>query len=611
VTQTLFVDKRSGTFADPLLAFGLAVVVRDVLKRSDGRGEPVVHVSDRGSYYQLDLSAPLDDARLANVPGPYTPAVMIRTVKNSASLPADLPPQLCVAYEAERDKRAQFFEVYRQLPAEARVALARGEDHPALTALRGLEPHEHWDVFRAINPASLAGYNKLMAQWWTIQPALTQVLTLLRDLFAHTPNDFDGAIETWKKLDKDRGWKIKPVTTAQQTFNPSQGKGQNEPKADRLRMDNIKDAFWLAEWLKAVGFYQAALTKQLRKVKDRKTYVVAPLEIDLGESDRIMRAFQGSMASAETAVRSDVLASLRYTRALIEFAQRPEGTNLKARLFRHHQPNRVVAGLYSAFYKDLGNAVATMNLSFIGLPGWIRVEKEPSLQDALDILAEHEAIVRQFDESHSDAYNLLIRYRDFVSSTDLWPFFAFTIEYSSYIIGQRERPNGRARQFQEENLRRLIVNAEPKLSKILDTPGFKHIAEAIRQSTVTAQYRKKVQNDRRYDVRYGLGAELARKATYPAEFITALSDFLHKYNAENAQVMENRPGPYRRSIKTSDIDDVVALVDEFGAPLVCNLLVAYGYARATWEPKLDEERQEGEEVENKEEQFDADDSSDE
>jgi hypothetical protein len=90
-------------------------------------------------------------------------------------------------------------------------------------------------------------------------------------------------------------------------------------------------------------------------------------------------------------------------------------------------------------------------------------------------------------------------------------------------------------------------------------------------------------------VRYGLGADLARKANYPNEFIAALGDFLHRYNAENAQVMENRPGPYRRSIQTNDIKDIVALVDEYGAPLVCSLLVAYGYARSPREAPPDSE----------------------
>ncbi len=581
MTRMLFVDKSSGTFADPLLAYGMAAVARDVLGRTSGRAQPTLHLSDHGNYYRLDCIPALDDARLAAMPVPYMPAWAIRTAKNAAKLPPDLPPQTIVDYEDERDKRAEFFEIRKGLPTEAQVALARGEGHPALAALHGKEPHEHWDIFRAINPSALIGYNKLMTQWWTIQEALPEVLRLLRDLFSQTPNDLAAAVTAWTKLDKAHGWQIKAGTTAAQLYNPSQGKGQNRAKADKLQMDNIKDAFWLLEWLKAVGFYRAALTKQLSGVKDRKTYVLAPVEVDLGESDQIMKAFRGSMARAEAAVRSDVLAAMRYTQAMLQFTRQQEGASLKARLFQLQRPSRVVSGFYTAFYKNLGQSVATMNLAFIGLPGWIQVRSGEDVEASLEVLAEHEQIVRQLDESHGDAYDLLLRYRDFIAADDLIAFFEFTTAYSGYLVSQKERGKF-APQFTVENLRRLIMNAGPQLSTILDKekhPGFQNIAYAIRQSTVVAQYRKQ-QNDRRYDVRYGLGQELARKAKYPNDFITALSDFLHKYNAENAQVMENRPGPYRRSIQTSDIDDILALVDEHGSELICKLLVAYGYARS-------------------------------
>jgi len=591
LTQTLFVDKSTGTFADPLLAYGLAVVVGDVLKRTEGRGQSSVHLSDHGAYYRLECTSALDDARLATIQVPYVPAVVIRTRKNAAKLPADLPPQTVVDYEVERDKRAEFFELRKGLSKEAQIALGRKVKHTELEILRGKYPHPDWDVFRAINPPALIGYNKLMAQWWAVQEALPEVLALLRDFFVQTPNDLAAAIAAWKELDKTHGWGIKAGTTAAQIYNPSQGKGQNRAKADNLRMDNIKDAFWLGEWLKVVGFYHAALTKQLRGVRDRKTYVLAAGEIDLGESDRIMGAFRGRMARAETAIRSDVLVSIRYTQTMLDFTRQREGASLKARLFKHRRPSRVVSGFYSAFYKNLGQSVATMNLSFIGLPGWIRVEGESDVGDALDVLAEHEAIVRQFDESHGDDYNLLLLYRDFLSGNDLRPFFEFTTAYSGYLISRKERRGGYVPQFTTTNLGRLIMHSQegPRLSKILETPGFQNIAYAIRQATVTAQYRKNQLNDRRYDVRYGLGQQLARKAAYPNEFIAELAGFLTKYNAENAQVMEKRAGPYRRSIRTSDIDDIVALIDEFDdSRLICNLLVAYGYARVPREESSDE-----------------------
>jgi len=207
----------------------------------------------------------------------------------------------------------------------------------------------------------------------------------------------------------------------------------------------------------------------------------------------------------------------------------------------------------------------------------VHVSNPEEIAAALAVLEEHEAIVRQFDEAHGDEYELLLSYRDFCSGDDLEAFFAFTTPYSAFIIGRRERRQY-ARQFTTDNLRRLIMASDEKLMPILENRGFQNIAYAIRQSTVIAQFRKQ-QGDRRYDVRYGLGQQLARKAHDSREFIAELADFLHKYNAENAQVMETRPGPYRRSLQVSDIEDIVRLIDTYGAKTVCNLLIAYGYAR--------------------------------
>ena len=66
---------------------------------------------------------------------------------------------------------------------------------------------------------------------------------------------------------------------------------------------------WLLEWLKAVGFYHAALTKQMRGAKDRKTYVLAPAEIDLSlynlAGQRVTVLAQGERPAGVYTVRWD------------------------------------------------------------------------------------------------------------------------------------------------------------------------------------------------------------------------------------------------------------------------------------------------------------------
>ncbi|MBP8972740.1 MAG: hypothetical protein KBH93_02600 [Anaerolineae bacterium] len=559
-----YADKASQTFADILIAFGLARIVDELLREQTKGGRNVL-IQDKGPYYQLTCTPALERSTVEALRELSLLKVIV-TVKNRDKLPADLPSYLTVDYEQERERVSLFFA--------ARKAGSNGSTLPE-------RPHPHWDIFKAINAPGgpLIGYNSLALDWWAIRQAHSQVLLLLLDLYSDTPNDYETAENRWKELDKQYGWGIKAQATCQQLYNPDQGKGQNRSKADALSIGN-QSALWLAEWLKAVGFYEAALTRQMRGAKDRKTFVVAPRELTFSENQAIMNRFVDKMQVSESPTRFDILAALRYASALLEyFTAEPGGL---ARLLGLQQvKKRVVAGFRTAFYKDLGNATATMNLAFVALPGWVEVHSREEVDLYIALLSELESFVRQFDESHSDAFTLLQHLRDFVSGDDLDAFFRFTNAFPAYLIGRREQ-NKYARQLTTEFIERLVMSTEKRLTRILESQGFQNIAYAIRQSTVTAQYRKK-QGDRKYDVRYGLGQELARKARYPESFIAALSDFLHKYNAENAQVMENRSGPYRRSVKTTDIDEIAALIDEFGSETVANLLIAYGYAREPYE----------------------------
>lgn len=125
------------------------------------------------------------------------------------------------------------------------------------------------------------------------------------------------------------------------------------------------------------------------------------------------------------------------------------------------------------------------------------------------------------------------------------------------------------------------MSQNKQLQVILENEGFQNVANAIRQSTVNAQ-RAKISGKRVYDIRYGLGNDLKRKANYNDDFVQVLTDFMHSYNQENVQIEESYKGspPYRRKqLTTNDIADIVALIDQYGAKTIGNMLVAFGYAR--------------------------------
>lgn len=556
---TFYIDKSSGTFADTLVAFGWMRVLAELHDKQATSHE--IHLRDDGAYFRITC-APITPETLESLrQNPLWPgnAPMIETLKNGETIPAGAYK---VEYEVEKERVSTFFS-------------AKNKAQSPDTTVD--QPHPHWDIFRAINPASLPGYNKLLSDWWAVRSHQPEVLELLFALFSTPSNDIDGAVAAWKKLDKSAGWGIAALATGQQLYNPEQGKGQNKTKSNGLSIGNM-DNFWLLEWLKAIGFYESAQTRTIQGVKDRKSYVIAPRELTYSEHRDIFSVFSESMKVSTTSIKGDAMAALRYTQALLTYFVQPTRQITLGK--RGSLKKRLVAGLYAVFYKDLGNAVATMNLAFIGLPGWIDVRSPQDIPLYQAMVEELVKLVSQFDETHSDTTEMLQALRDFISGDTLDALFRFTRAFPAYYMGMRER-NKYVYAIHEDILERMITMTEPRYAEILEDEGFKNVAYAIRQSTIIAQYQKS-QGSRKYDVRYGLGQELARKSRYKDDFIAALSDFMFKYNAENAQVMEVTKGqrpPYRRSLQMSDIESVVALIDRFPVEVISNLLIAYGYAR--------------------------------
>jgi len=247
-----------------------------------------------------------------------------------------------------------------------------------------------------------------------------------------------------------------------------------------------------------------------------------------------------------------------------------------------------VAGMYVAYYKSLGRASAVMNLSFIELPRWMRVESSDDVALYKEVIEEHENIIRNIDEERG-GYDLLIHYRDFLSGRKWDAFFNFTAAYGPFLMRELDREHYWVRPFTTKNLEVLIMKSNEPLAPILKTPGFLNIAEAIRHSTIIPQGRKARNQEFLYEIRYGLGQELKRKSLYNDEFIAALSEFMQSYNAENARVLEHKNQQMRKDIRTTDVEDIVRLVDKYGATTVGNLLIAFGYAREPREEEVEEQ----------------------
>ncbi len=570
-----YMDKRTGTFADVLATYGLAAVLDEVLARTRGRTvSRRIWLRDAGPYYTVELPEPLREEWVENCP-PFVLAPFVQTRK--AQPPAGFPTSggALRNYEAEWEQ----FRAYRQAQKDLRTTFqGKGPvDSDAQRALDELRPPPDFWVTALVGDyhmQALRTYNTAIRQWWeTGNPPATNLKAILA-MCARPGVNLDDVAREWSRQIGRKG--IKRDLTASQLFNPHQGKGQNRPKANALAMEN-ESSFWLLEYLKAVGLWWCAAPRIVRDGDDRKTYVLAPIQITL-EAHRAVFATFAERLWNETAVKMDCIAALLYTQTLLEYSEAGQYNELD---FEGYGPDRVVAGFHVAQYKLLSrNAYTALNLAFIGLPRWAGGVTTRSDVFALkEVIEEHLAVISAIDETHSEGYNLLVQYRDFLSAQQLEAFFHFTAGYGQYLMKEWEAGRLWVRPLSTQHLRRLIMNARKELKAIIENEGFQNVAYAIRYSTIIPQSRKARGEESLYEIRYGLGRELKQKANRRDDFIAALADFMQSYNAENVQKLETERRQLRRDLRTDDIAAIVRLVDEYGPQVVCNLLVAYGYAR--------------------------------
>lgn len=563
--QQYVIPKDSGTLTDTLIAFGFAELLEELVRRSTGAASVVLR--DQGGYFVVDAGVAIQSEWLDQV----APFPQIRFLTSSkVNAPADLPNLATRDIDKEWDSFRRYTEQRKQL-SERKVS---GDEMEQMLA--DLKPGPDWTVATYLGDYRMQAqgiHNELVEQWERSAEALWSVnLRTLLSLFAGLRVDREAIIAQWKKAAKAVGFA--ETVTASQLFNPHMGKGQNRAKANGLSMGNEKN-FWLLDYLKAVGLWTAAAPRNATNADLRKTYILAPQQLALQDHRKIFNHFRDKLWNS-TSIKLDIQAALLYTDTLLEYSIEAEQLDI----FSTRAVSNLVAGMHVANYQLLSqNSYTMMNLAFLGLPNWMpRIENYRAAQEYRGLLQEHLERISSIDEERSEGHTLLQHYRDFVAANDLHQFFAFSASYGNYLISAIERSAFYIKPFGEERLERLVTMAEPKLTPIVQNQGFRNIAEAIRRSTVIPQYiGRKTSN---FDVRYGLGQDLKRSAKYADAFIQALADFMQSYNEENARVYERTKGQSRRkAITVGDIEEITSLIDAYGSETICNLLIAFGYAR--------------------------------
>jgi len=590
----------SGTSADALLAIGFASFLGQLNEKQYGHQDEV-SVQDAGYGYCI-RALPIDTIALSDADLQQLLIVLPLDSSRQREKRASKGETSSVIDGFDYDQKMEDSRTYREqlkkLGPAFQTPEARLRRAPELREF--VEPDPRLGNYQSINQMKIAGtFNDLALRWDRLTPEQKRLhIDLLLRLFGNPINNVAGAIKEWQQLAKDYAIKGNAMVSALQIVNPTTGKGANRAKASELTIGN-QDSFWLLELLKFRGFMEGTAPLAIQDSDDRKFYVFLPQTIKISLLQGLMKQFRAVLWPT-TAVKLDILASLRFTQVFIAHYKEQFEQDPLAEPWMPEEMANLAQGFDVTFYKFLGSAHATMNIATIGLPGWLpKLDGLAHIEGAARIVEEHIQLVRQIrnskGEEGAEEYHLLHLYRDFLSSDDLHPFWEFTTAYSSYVISAQEKKRF-VQLLTTQGLENLIMNNQREgaaLKNIVENDGFKRVADAIRQSTITAQYRRTQLGDRTYDTRYGLAQELKRKSHRREEFMEALGYFLQKYSEETAREEEKvaarlhrkltledrRANRLRSNVTENDLASITDLIDQYGSGLICSMLIAFGYAR--------------------------------
>jgi len=601
-----FVEKVSDTSADASLAMGLASLLGDIQLKLYETQEGI-ELRDAGPYFEVALLHSVEASRLPSLSS-VSVVLPLASEKQRDKVKKGGKTLDGFDYDGEISRSKSYREQLSKLPPWLRTPDARLKKAPELMEIISEEPDTRLAHYQAISSMKIASsFNELAVRWSELTNEQRQLhVALLLTLFAQPENDVAAVIAAWQKMAKEQGLAGKALVTALQIVNPTTGKGANRAKASELTIGN-QDSFWLLELLKFRGFMEAAAPLVIKESKDRKTYVLSPRHMQLETIQAMMREFRAVLWPT-TAIKLDILASLRFAQILISHYKNLYQSSPLRRSRGKESIKSIAHGFEVTSYKDMGNAYATMNVALINLPSWLSLpENQEQAEAAGELLEEHVHVIQYIrnskGEEGAEEYELLRLYRDFLSGNDLRPFWKFAAMYGSYLMSQRAKNSSRhIRPLSSKGMEKLLMNDSVTNRddlEIVNNKGFQHIADAIRRATIIPQQRRILKDDRTYEVRYGLGQELMRKARHKDEFLVALSEFLFKYNAETVQEDEKaikeiakkehrEPRPLtpqdrkerhlRYMTGEDDLKAIVDLVDNHAPEVVGTLLVACGYS---------------------------------
>lgn len=558
--MSFIVTKRTNTYADILEAVGLSSLIEELT----GSG---VRIIEHGDCYILE--------------GKEIPKIIEDWPKIEPGYPfiylkkdGTPPVGWVLHYDKEKEK------------AEAQREFRKAADKKRQKIQQGLQEQGIDGPPSPVAEYQMALFLAMMRKGWSSD----------KQLFLWLSEDAKRTA-SWIKanLENRPGSVESPSVTNSQVFNPVSGKGVHRPKPDSTTPGSISGEVVnpFSEWLKYRGAYRAMLP--YRVGGDFKVFVIEPGDIRLSELVKLhfeLRAL--GLWGRGSGLLLDIETLLRLTELLIQHSD-VMGNFIS---LRRKRPADTVRGLHQAFFQSLGTAAALMNYSFTALPSWFEVNDKEDANAYFRLI--HSFVGRKdkdgvtgsllsLNEDRSDDVPVLQQFRRWLANGDLKDFLLFCCRFAVHVMERMGRDEWVVK-LSTQNLDTILLRGY-NMQDIVERKGFKSVAKAVREATVYAlQMQKQKKHER--EVHFGLAQKWKQKIKGGNEEFTAvLAEFVQQYNWESENLDIKLPGDgwKHHKVNVSDMDEIISLINQYGAELVGMLLLAYGYARTPKQDALEQE----------------------
>lgn len=573
----LLIPKKFGTYADTFLMLGLALVVEDALFRTKQKTE--MQLIDEGTHYRIQFKKAVNLEAFAHLTysDPFPPVCGKKT--DRSQIPADVTPFDTVE-QVERRK------LYREFQFQQRGKQEWSEDSPKppdartqngtiLVSLRHDKNHNDlWQAGRGI-----------ANNYGILVKALFQAFA--SEQTARWKPETQWVAELFQEA---TGEQLPDLASAVKIYFPTAVQGVNRIKADSNKTDAQK-MDWLSLWLIANGLFNLALAERVKiadSVYDWRVVALEPRDISLGKYRVILEQLRlyNPPGGGHGIARFDAELVLKFCQELLNNHPALAEENPKDEFEIWEPINRFIGGFSGTHFGSKGQVYGVKDIFTLGLPGWIHPQNAQEVPDYQDILKEHLSVIVSLP---AEEVELLAKYRDFITGNRLRNFFPFQVSYADYAVKRLADSQAKPPRLFSVTGLNTMTKKDADFTKITKDPSFLRIAKAINQATVYAGkiHTKEGQKELDWQRQYGLAQLLSSQSGSKKDFISALAEFLGKYEHENMRLSEEYLKTGKRLMRVQprkeDLDRLIEIVEEFDTTLVANLLIAYGYA--SWSVK--------------------------